>query len=133
VPVRKEDSAEHPRRVLAANVGYFRKNLAHMDYPAYRRKGWPIGSGNVESGIKQFNKRVKGTEQFWQPTGVEAILALRGLWLSQCPKTIDGNATGSPNPPTGPPKVSRTPVSAPGDFRLFPSQPITYTRRGGFS
>jgi hypothetical protein len=81
-PVRKEDSAEHPRRVLAANVGYFRKNLAHMDYPAYRRKGWPIGSGNVESGIKQFNKRVKGTEQFWQPTGVEAILALRGLWLS---------------------------------------------------
>jgi len=82
-PVREEDGPEHPRRVLSANAGYFRKNLAHMNYPEYRRRGWPIGSGNVESGIKQFNKRVKGTEQFWQPTGIEAILALRGLWLSQ--------------------------------------------------
>lgn len=82
-PAREEDGPEHPRRVLAANIGYFRKNLAHMNYPEYRRKGWPIGSGNVESGIKQFNKRVKGTEQFWQPKGVEAILALRSLWLSQ--------------------------------------------------
>ena len=82
-PARAEDGPEHPRRVLSANAGYFRKNAKHMDYPEYRRKGWPIGSGNVESGIKQFNKRVKGTEQFWQMTGVEAILALRSLRLSQ--------------------------------------------------
>lgn len=82
-PAREDDGPDHPRRVLAANVGYFRKNLAHMNYPEYRRKGWPIGSGNVEAGIKQFNKRVKGTEQFWQPAGVEPILALRALWLSR--------------------------------------------------
>jgi len=82
-PAREEDGPEHPRRVLSANAGYFRKNAKHMDYPEYRRRGWPIGSGNVESGIKQFNKRVKGTEQFWQPEGVEAMLALRGLLLAQ--------------------------------------------------
>jgi len=46
-------------------------------------EGWPIGSGNTEAGVKQFNKRVKGTEQFWSEDGVEAILCLRGLWLSQ--------------------------------------------------
>jgi hypothetical protein len=49
----------------------------------YRRRGWPIGSGETEAAVKQFNKRIKGTEQFWSTDGVEAILGLRGLWLSQ--------------------------------------------------
>ena len=54
-----------------------------MDYPAYRQKGWPIGSGVTETAVKQFNKCVKGTEQFWSLPGVESILALRALWLAQ--------------------------------------------------
>jgi hypothetical protein len=33
-----------------------------MMYDVYRGKGWPIGSGNTEAGVKTFNKRVKGTE-----------------------------------------------------------------------
>jgi hypothetical protein len=78
----KEDGPEHPRRILATNVGYFTKHKEHMRYPEYRRNGWPIGSGGVEGAVKQFNKRVKGTEQFWQPEGIEAILALRALLLS---------------------------------------------------
>ena len=82
-PPREGDGSEHPRRVLANNVGYFQTHRRHMDYPTYRRKGWPIGSGVTESGVKQFNKRVKGTEQFWSLPGVETILALRALWLSQ--------------------------------------------------
>jgi len=82
-PPQAADGPEHPRRVLANNVGYFQTHRAHMDYPTYRRKGWPIGSGVTESAVKQFNKRVKGTEQFWNLLGVEAILALRALWLSQ--------------------------------------------------
>jgi hypothetical protein len=82
-PPQTTDGVEHPRRVLASNVGYFRKNGGHMDYPAYRKRGWPIGSGVVESGVKQFNKRVKGTEQFWTERGLEPVLCLRGLWLSQ--------------------------------------------------
>jgi hypothetical protein len=82
-PPEEGDGPQHPRRVLANNVGYFEKHRTHMDYPTYRRKGWPIGSGVTEAGVKQFNKRVKGTEQFWSPPGVEAILALRSLWLSQ--------------------------------------------------
>ena len=82
-PPQAGDGPEHPRRVLANNVGYFETHRSHMDYPTYRRRGWPIGSGVTEGGVKQFNKRVKGTEQFWSLTGVEAILALRALWLSQ--------------------------------------------------
>lgn len=82
-PPQASDGPEHPRRVLANNVGYFTRHKPHMDYPEYRRKGWPIGSGMTEAGVKQFNKRVKGTEQFWNESGVEVILALRALWLSQ--------------------------------------------------
>lgn len=78
-----QDAKEHPRRVLHANVGYFTKHAAHMKYPEYRRRGWPIGSGTVESGMKQLNKRMKGTDQFWNTDGAESILALRGQWLSQ--------------------------------------------------
>jgi hypothetical protein len=31
----------------------------------------------TEAGVKQFNKRVKGTEQFWDEAGIEPILTLR--------------------------------------------------------
>ena len=81
-PPRDHDPPNHPRRILARNVGYFQRHRPHMNYPAYRRRGWPIGSGMTESGVKQFNKRVKGTEQFWTDSGIEPILALRALWLS---------------------------------------------------
>ena len=78
-----QDPPDHPRRVLQTNVGYFTKHAPHMKYPEYRRRGWPIGSGTVESGMKQLNKRMKGTDQFWNTDGAESILALRGQWLSQ--------------------------------------------------
>jgi hypothetical protein len=80
---RKSDAAGHPRRVLATSAGYIEKNRQHMDYARYRKNGWPIGSGNVEAGVKQFNKRVKGTEQFWSYPGAEAVLNMRALLLSQ--------------------------------------------------
>jgi hypothetical protein len=82
-PPRASDGPDHPRRVLASNVGYFQAHQRQMDYPRYRAKGWPIGSGVAESGVKLFNKRVKGTEQFWNVPQVESILSLRALWLSQ--------------------------------------------------
>lgn len=77
------DGPAHPRRVLERNIGYFTTHRAQMNYPEYRRRGWPIGSGVTESGVKLMNKRVKGTEQFWRMPGVETILALRCLWLSE--------------------------------------------------
>jgi hypothetical protein len=77
------DGPEHPRRVLSQNVGYFTRHQNHMRYPEYRAKGWPIGSGVTEAAVKQFNKRVKGTEQFWRESLVEPILMLRAAWISQ--------------------------------------------------
>lgn len=77
------DPPAHPRKVLSQNVGYFARHQDQIDYPTYRAKGWPIGSGITESGVKLFGKRVKGTEQFWSVQGAEAILALRSKWLSE--------------------------------------------------
>lgn len=82
-PPVETDGPQNPRRVLQQNVGYFTKHQAHMDYPAYRARGWPIGSGVTEAAVKQFNKRIKGSEQFWNEEGVETILCLRALWVSQ--------------------------------------------------
>jgi hypothetical protein len=81
--VQETDGLDHPRRILRQNVGYFQKHQAHMNYPEYRSRGWPIGSGVTEAAVKQFNKRIKGTEQSWNKPGVEAIINLRGLWISQ--------------------------------------------------
>lgn len=77
------DPPQHPRRVLQQNVGYFTRHQNQMRYPEYRAKGWPIGSGVTEAAVKQFNKRVKGTEQFWDQKKLEPILALRAEWTSQ--------------------------------------------------
>lgn len=82
-PAEASDGDSHPRRVLWRNLGYFQKHQEHMRYDVYRKKGWPIGSGPTEAGVKQFNKRVKGTDQFWSRSGVEAILVLRELWMDQ--------------------------------------------------
>ena len=46
-----------------------------MNYPEYRRQGLPITSSHIESTIKQVNKRVKGSEKFWD-RAAEAILHL---------------------------------------------------------
>lgn len=82
-PVRSTDPPTHRRRVLWQHLGYFQKHQQHMNYDQYRARGWPIGSGPTEAGVKGFNKRVKGTDQFWSYNGVEAILALRELWMDQ--------------------------------------------------
>ena len=82
-PPQETDGPKHPREVLRQNLGYFEKHQQCMQYDVYRSHGWPIGSGNVEAGVKGFNKRVKGTDQFWNKPGVEAILALRAMWMSQ--------------------------------------------------
>ena len=61
---QSSDPPQHPRRVLHQNVGYFTRHKEQMRYPGYRANGWPIGSGVTEAAVKQFNKRVKGSEQF---------------------------------------------------------------------
>lgn len=75
------------RCVVAKTRTYVANNLEKMDYPRYRKLGLPISSAPVESTIKQFNKRVKGTEKFWRPSALEAVLQVRAAQLSDDGRT----------------------------------------------
>ena len=78
-----EDKETHPRQVVAKALTYLENNKGRMRYDEYRRQGLPITSSYVESAVKQFNQRAKGTEKFWTEEGAEAILQLRGDYLSE--------------------------------------------------
>jgi hypothetical protein len=72
-----------PYEVIRLTIGYLEHNQSRMDYPRYRRAGLPTCSGSVESLVKRFNRRVKGTEKFWNPSQAETILQLRAAYLSE--------------------------------------------------
>ena len=74
--------SDDPRKIVALSLAYVQNNAARMNYPQYRREGLPVTSAAVESLIKQFNQRVKGTEKFWLRGGAEAVLQVRAAYLS---------------------------------------------------
>ena len=76
------DGDTSPRQIVGRALGYLQNHQEQMRYAEYRRLGLPITSSYVESAVKQFNQRVKGTEKFWSEEGAEAILQLRGDYLS---------------------------------------------------
>ena len=77
------DGETSPRRVVADASTYLRNNKDRMRYDEYRKAGLPITSSHMESTVKMFNRRVKGTEKFWSEEGAEAILQLRADHLSE--------------------------------------------------
>jgi hypothetical protein len=89
-----------PRQVVADALSYLENNRDRMRYDEYRRLGLPIVSSHVESTVKRFNRRVKGTEKFWSESGAEALLELRADYLSETEPMEDfwrereANATG---------------------------------------
>lgn len=78
----ESDGETHPRQVVSTALGYLQNHKDKMRYQEYRRLGLPITSSYVESAVKQFNQRVKGTEKFWTEEGAEALLQLRADHLS---------------------------------------------------
>jgi len=76
-------SENDPRRILKLTLEYVKTNAHRMDYARYRCEGLPVTSAVVESLIKQFNQRVKGTEKFWIKGGAESVLQVRAAYLSE--------------------------------------------------
>lgn len=80
---QKDDCDTCPRRIVAEALSYLRNNKDRMRYAEYRKAGLPMTSSHMESTVKLFNRRVKGSEKFWSETGAEAILQLRADHLSE--------------------------------------------------
>jgi hypothetical protein len=76
-----EDDAE-VHEALRLLSGYVAENVHRMDYPAYRARGWDIGSGPTEAGCKLLGGRLKGTGMRWCASGSEQVAALRALYAS---------------------------------------------------
>ena len=68
---------------LTRGVTYLTNNASRMQYAKYRRQGLPLTTSHIESVQKQFNIRVKGTEKFWSPAGIEPLLQLRADRISE--------------------------------------------------
>ena len=53
-----------------------------MQYQTFRADGFIIGSGSVESGIKQYKARLTGAGMRWSRAGVERMVSIRSAILS---------------------------------------------------
>ncbi len=73
-PLMQADLADHAR--------YFAHHQRRMRYHVFRAEGWPIGSGAVESEIKQFKARLTGPGMRWARPHAERMLVIRSAVLS---------------------------------------------------
>lgn len=77
-----------PKRAAARDaveelIGYLDKNRSRTSYAEYRAQGLTVGSGTIESGIKNVvNLRMKGCGMRWAVDRAENMLNLRAAYLS---------------------------------------------------
>lgn len=62
--------------VIRREQNYFATQSARMNYAGMAARGWPIGSGAVESACRQKQCRFKGPGQFWSQAGLRHLNAL---------------------------------------------------------
>lgn len=60
---------------------YFERHKRRMQYLEFREEGLPIGSGTVESGVKQFKQRLAGTGMRWHLDNAHRMLIIRAAVL----------------------------------------------------
>jgi hypothetical protein len=79
-----QQATQDPRgEAAAAQIHYFSHNQERMRYDQYRSRGYPIGSGTVESACKQLvGARLCQAGMRWKQQGAQAILNLRAALLS---------------------------------------------------
>ena len=63
---------------------YLLERVGQMDYPEYRRQGWPIGSGQIEGANKSvIGHRLKRSGQHWSRSGAAGMAAVRARSASK--------------------------------------------------
>ena len=67
---------------LRTEANFFDNNKRRMQYLEFREEGYPIGSGMIESGAKQFKARFTGPGMRWNRDGLNHLLPIRSAILS---------------------------------------------------
>jgi len=66
-----------------AAATYYRNNRYRMDYPTYRANGYQIGSGTIESAVKQIaSQRMKVSGARWNLSNARSVAKARAAFLS---------------------------------------------------
>ena len=69
--------------ILRSHLTYIDNNKKYMRYASLRKSGIPTGSGATEGACKSLVMiRTKGCGQRWHSPGVNSVLALRSLYMS---------------------------------------------------
>jgi hypothetical protein len=68
---------------LTQQAHYFHTHQRRMQYQACLEDGYPIGSGTVESGVKQFKARLTGSGMRWCRHAAEQMLVIRGAVMAE--------------------------------------------------
>jgi len=68
---------------LSQYVHYFDNHGRRMQYQRCVEEGFPIGSGTVESAIKQYKARLTGAGMHWARPSAEKMLIIRGAVMGR--------------------------------------------------
>lgn len=71
------------KKTLDNLIAYLEEHLEHIDYERFKKNGWPIGSGMVESACKWLiQQRFKCVGMRWSVEGFANLLWLRLAWVN---------------------------------------------------
>lgn len=71
------------RAGLSEQARYFHTHRRRMQYQTRVEEGYPVGSGTVESAVKQFRQRLSGPGMRWSRAGAEEMLVIRGAVIAR--------------------------------------------------
>lgn len=94
-PERPSQINSQPARTLWEHIFYLEAHQETMDYPTYRARGWPLGSGTQESACGQFGDRFKHARMRWTRLTADgghhilaAVLCKDNRWKRRWPPPI---------------------------------------------
>jgi hypothetical protein len=81
--IRACEALAHRSEEASAALTYFRNNEHRMQYDRFRKQGYMIGSGTIESACKQIiSHRLRCSGAQWTVAGARATAKARAAWLS---------------------------------------------------
>jgi hypothetical protein len=75
-----EEGSDRARQL----VGFLRRFSDSLDYGGFHERGWPLGSGEIESAHRYISQqRLKLPGTWWRPDNIDPMLALRVVRANQ--------------------------------------------------